>query len=70
MLWKILMMPIWIIKKGLGAVFMVVRLTLGALRLIFGRRLIALAVLVGGFFLGKKFFTEKPDAEKDGPSAQ
>jgi hypothetical protein len=70
MLWKILMMPVWILKKGLGAVFMVVRLALGALRLIFGRRLIALAVLVGGFFLGKKFLQEKDGAKKDEPSAQ
>jgi hypothetical protein len=69
MLWRILMMPLWILKKGLGAVFMIVRLVLGVFRLIFGRRLIAAAVLVGGFFLGKKFLKDKTDAEDKGPSA-
>jgi hypothetical protein len=63
MLWRILMMPLWILKKGLGAVFMAVRLTLGLLRFVFGRRLIALAVLVGGFFLGKKFLKDKVESE-------
>ena len=63
MLWRILMLPLWVLKKGLGAVFMVVRLVLGILRLIFGRRIIALAVLVGGFFLGKKFMKENKESE-------
>ena len=63
MLWRILMLPLWILKKGLGAVFMVVRLVLGVLRLVFGRRLIALAVLVGGFFLGKKFLKDKTETD-------
>jgi uncharacterized membrane protein len=57
------MLPLWILKKGLGAVFMVVRLVLGVLRLVFGRRLIALAVLVGGFFLGKKFLKDKTETD-------
>jgi hypothetical protein len=63
MLWRILMLPLWVLKKGLGAVFMVVRLALGILRLIFGRRIIALAVLAGGFFLGKKFLKDKAESE-------
>jgi hypothetical protein len=70
MLWRILMMPLWILKKGLGAVFMVVRLVLAVLRLIFGRRLIAAAVLVGGFFLGKKFLDNDKDPEDKGPLPQ
>ena len=64
MLWRILMLPLWILKKGLGAVFMIVRLVLGVLRLVFGRRLIALAVLVGGFFLGKKFLKDKTESDQ------
>jgi hypothetical protein len=63
MLWRILMLPLWVLKKGLGAVFMVVRMALGILRLIFGRRIIALAVLVGGFFLGKKFLKDNKESE-------
>jgi hypothetical protein len=63
MLWRILMLPLWILKKGLGAVFMIVRLALGILRLIFGKRIIALAVLAGGFFLGKKFIDGKKESE-------
>lgn len=73
MLWRILMLPLWILKKGLGVIFMVVRLVLALLRLILGRRVIALAVLVGGFFLGKQFIKDKADsdadAERKGPSA-
>jgi hypothetical protein len=63
MLWKILMLPLWILKKGLGAVFMVVRIILSLFRFIFGRRLIAAAVLVGGFFMGKKFLDDKKESE-------
>jgi hypothetical protein len=63
MLWRVIMIPFWVLKKGLGAVFMVVRLALGVLRLVFGRRLLAAAVLVGGFFLGKKFMSDKNGAE-------
>lgn len=70
MLWRILMMPLWILKKGLGAVFMVVRLVLAVFRLIFGSRLIAAAVVVGGFFLGKKFLKDKTDVENKDQSAQ
>jgi hypothetical protein len=64
MLWRLLTLPLWILKKGLGAIFMIVRLVLALTRLIFGRRLIAAAVLVGGFFLGKKFLNEKSGEEK------
>jgi hypothetical protein len=63
MLWKILMLPMWVLTKGLGAVFMVVRIILSLFRFIFGRRLIAAAVLVGGFFMGKKFLDGKKESE-------
>jgi hypothetical protein len=70
MLWRILTLPLWILKKGLGAVFMIVRLVLAVFRLILGRRLIAAAVLVGGFFLGKKFLNDNKNPEDKGPSPQ
>jgi hypothetical protein len=63
MLWKILMLPMWVLTKGLGAVFMVVRIVLSLFRFIFGRRLIAAAVLVAGFFMGKKFLDDKKESE-------
>jgi len=70
MLWRILMMPLWILKKGLGVVFMVVRLALGIVRLIFGKRIIALAVLAGGFFLGKKFLKNESEPQDKASSGQ
>ncbi len=68
MLWKIILLPFWIVKKGLGLIFMLLKLALGVVRLIFGRRIIALGILVGGFFLGKKILKEKIESEKSDPS--
>jgi len=68
MVWKIILLPFWIVKKGLGLVFILVNLVLGALRLIFGGRVIALGLLIGGFFLGKKLLKEKNGENQQEPS--
>ena len=62
---KIILLPFWILKKGLGAVFGIVRLVLGtgiaATRFVLGRRLGTVALVVAAFILGKKYLEKKAE---------
>ena len=68
MLGKIILLPFWIVKKGLGAVIGVMRLILGigfgVFSFIFRRRIGTVIMVVIGFFLGKKFLDGKMGEEK------
>jgi hypothetical protein len=63
MIVKIIMLPFWLLKKGVGTVFGILRLVLGvgagAVRFLFGRRVGTVLVLVAAFFLGKKYLENK-----------
>ena len=68
MIGKIILLPFWIVKKGLGAVIGVIRLVLGtgigATRFVLGRRLGTVAVVAAAFILGKKYLEGKMGEEK------
>jgi hypothetical protein len=68
MLGKIILLPFWILKKGVGAVFGIVRLVLGlgfgVFSFIFRRRIGTVIMMVIGFFLGKKFLEGKMEEDK------
>jgi hypothetical protein len=68
MLGRIILLPFWILKKGLGAVIGIVRLVLGTgfgvFSFIFRRRIGTVIMVVIGFFLGKKYLEGKMGEEK------
>jgi hypothetical protein len=68
MIRKIILLPFWILKQGIGAVIGVVRLVLGVgfgiFRFIFSRSIGTIAVVVIGFLLGKKYLEGKMGEEK------
>jgi hypothetical protein len=65
MLGKIILLPFWVLKKGVGTVFGVIRLILGtgigATRFVLGRRLGTIALVVAAFILGKKYLEKKSE---------
>jgi hypothetical protein len=65
MIGKIILLPFWILRKGLGAVIGIIRLVLGtgigATRFVLGRRLGTVAVVVAAFILGKKYLEKKAE---------
>ena len=68
MLGKIILLPFWVLKQGVGGVIGVVRLVLGIgfgmFSFIFRRRIGTVAMVVIGFLLGKKFLEGKTGEEK------
>jgi hypothetical protein len=68
MIRKIILLPFWVLKQGVGGVIGVVRLVLGIgfgmFSFIFRRRIGTVAMVVIGFLLGKKFLEGKTGEEK------
>jgi hypothetical protein len=69
MLGKIILLPFWVLKKGIGAVLGIVRLVLGlgfgVFSFIFRRRIGTVIMVVIGFFLGKKYLDGKMGEKRE-----
>ncbi len=69
MIGKLILLPVWVLRKSIGACFGIIRLVLGSAfgltKFVFGRRVGTIAILAIGFFLGKKFLENSKKQSKE-----